>query len=357
MKKIIIVIIGILLLSGCSNASAEEGNKQKVEVIERTAVEVSALETRERVGEITLPGKVEANSTHKLASLVSGQLETLSAEVGDFVDEGDVLAVIDDEFVRLQKEQADIGNSLYNLSLTSAKRTYERTVALYESGAITQAEYDSVTDMLTKAKLDYAKGQNSTSQINYQLRNMEIKAPFAGVISAKYQIPGASVAPGTPVYEIVDIKGVIVEAGVTEKNINRLKSGQQVQVELAAVNLDIEGTVEGVGPVPGSDGTYPVRVRIENEEGQIKPGMYADLKIETESPVPVLALPKIAVLHENGEDYVFVADGAQARKVKVEKGIAFDTFFEVESGLERGDLVIVSGQAYLDDGNPIDIIE
>ncbi len=357
MKRLLMILIGIVLLSGCANASAEEGTPEKEVTIERKAVETALIDHQEMTGALTLPGKVEANSVSTVTALVSGQLEILNAEVGDFVEAGQVLAQIDDEFVRLQKNQASIGNSLYNLSLESAKRTYERTSAMYETGAITKADYDNVTDMLTKAKLDYAMGQNAMDQIDYQLKNMTIKAPFSGLVSAKYQVVGASVGPGTPVYEVVDIKGVIVEAGVTEKDINRLEKGQQVKVALASAMAEVEGCVEGVGPVPGEDGTYPVRVRIENEDGKIKPGMYAELVIETEAAVSVPAMPKIAVLHENGEDYVFIVEGETVRKAQITKGVSFGDYFEVVDGLESGDQVVVSGQAYLSSGDYVDVVE
>ena len=186
---------------------------------------------------------------------------------------------------------------------------------------------------------------------------MTIEAPMSGVVSAKFQNVGASVGAGSPVYEIVNINDVIIEAGVTEGDINRLEKGQIVSVDLPAISKEVKGTVEGVGPVQGQGGTYPIRVRIENEDGMIKPGMYAELKIETELPKNVLALPKVAVMHESGQDYVFISNGDIAERINIEKGLAFDTYFEVVSGLKIGDKVIVSGQAYLDEGDVLEAVE
>ena len=357
MKRLLIIALGILVLAGCSNASAEEKTEKEAPAVEKKAVEVVSIEDREMIGKLVMPGQVEADKVQSVSSLVSGQIEALHAEVGDYVEEGALLVEIDDEFTRLQKNQADIGSSLSSLSLESAKRSYERTKALYESGSTTQAQYDAASDMLAKAKLDYSMGSNNVSQFNYQLKHMDIKSPISGVVSMKMQNVGLAVNPGSPIYEIVDINNVIVEAGVTEGDINRLANEQVVSVDLPAANLVVEGTVEGVGPVQQQGGTYPVRVRIANEEGLIKPGMYAELSIETEKPKNVLAVPKIAVLHENGNDYVFVAEGQTAIKRKIEKGIAFGTYFEVLSGLEKGESIVVSGQAYLDDGDVLEIIE
>ncbi|WP_430885800.1 efflux RND transporter periplasmic adaptor subunit [Fusibacter sp. JL216-2] len=357
MKRLLIIALGILVLAGCSNASAEEKTKNEAPVVEKKAVEVVSVEDRQMIGRLVMPGQVEADKVQSVSSLVSGQIEALYAEVGDYVEEGTLLVEIDDEFTKLQKNQADIGSSLSSLSLESAKRSYERTKALYESGSVTQAQYDGASDMLAKAKLDYSMGSNSVSQMRYQLKHMDIKAPISGVISMKMQNVGLAVNPGSPIYEIVDINDVIVEAGVTEGDINRLAKEQVVSVDLPAANLIVDGTVEGVGPVQQQGGTYPVRVRIANEEGLIKPGMYAELSIETEKPKNVLAVPKIAVLHENGRDYVFVAEGEKAVKKEIQKGLAFETYFEVLSGLEDGEKIVVSGQAYLDDGDVLEIIE
>jgi len=358
MKRLLLIALGVLVLAGCSNASAEGSTATEVDpVIETKAVQVETLQDREMIGNLVMPGQVEADEIQFVSSLVSGQIEALHAEVGDLVEAGELLVEIDDEFVRLQKAQADIGNSMYNLSLESAKRSYERTKTLFESGSSTQAQYDAATDMLAKAKLDYSSGRNNVSQINYQLNHMDIEAPISGVVSAKLQNVGGSVGPGTPVYEIVNISEVIVEAGVTESDINRIQNGQVVSVDLPAAGLLVEGIIEGVGPVPGDGGTYPIRVRIENEEGIIKPGMYAELKIETETAKLVLSVPKVAVMHESGDDYVYVESDGMAEKRVIQKGVAFDEYFEVLSGLQNDEQVIVLGQAYLDEGDVLEIIE
>jgi len=357
MKKLLLIALGILVLAGCSNASAVESATEEAPVIEKKAVILETLSEREMTGSLVLPGKVEADEIQSISALASGQIKVLHAEVGEYVEEGKLLAEIDDEFVKLQKSQADIGNSLSNLALTTAKRSYERTKALYESGSVTQAEFDGASDMLAKAKLDYSMGANNVSQIKYQLKHMTIEAPISGVISAKFQNVGGSVGAGSPLYEIVNINEVIIEAGVTESDINRLENGQVVLVDLPAINTSVEGIVEGVGPVPGEGGTYPIRVRIENESGTIKPGMYAELKIETEMPKNVLAVPKVAILHEGGQDYVYVSNGEIAQRRNVEKGVAFDVYFEVLEGLEKGEKVVVSGQAYLDEGDALEAVE
>lgn len=357
MKKLLLIALGILVLAGCSNASAVESTSEEAPVVETKAVIVETLEQREMIGSLVLPGKVEADEVQSVSALANGQIKVLHAQIGDYVEEGALLVELDDEFVKLQKSQADIGNSLSNLALTTARRSYERTKALYESGSATQAEFDGASDMLSKAKLDYSMGANNVSQIKYQLKHMTIEAPMSGVISAKFQNVGASVGAGSPVYEIVNINDVIIESGVTEGDINRLENGQIVQVDLPAINLMVEGVVEGVGPVQGQGGTYPIRVRIDNEEGLIKPGMYAELKIETEMPKNVLAVPKVAVMHESGQDYVYVSNGDLAERRNIEKGVAFDAYFEVLGGLKDGETVVVSGQAYLDEGDLLEAVE
>lgn len=358
MKKLLIIAVSLLALAGCSSAAAQEQSDQSADsAVVLKAVRVENMDMREMTGALTLPGKVAPDELSVVSSLVSGQVKTLSAEVGDIVEAGQTLAKIDDEFVRLQKEQAEIGNQLYDLSLQSARRGFERTKALYESGSTTKVEYDSAADMLTRAKLDYARGKNSVSQMAYQLEHMTIAAPIDGYVSEAYLNEGESVGPGTPMFEIVSIDQVVVEAGVTEKDVNRLKAGQVVRVDIPAAGQLKEGVVVGVGPVPGQGGTYPVRVRIQNETGEVKPGMYAELKIETDTARPVLAVPKIAVMHESGEDYVFVSNGQTAQRRTIKKGIAFDSYFEVLSGLELNDRIVVSGQAYLSDGDQLDIIE
>ncbi|GAU79163.1 efflux RND transporter periplasmic adaptor subunit [Fusibacter sp. 3D3] len=357
MKRLLLTATLVIALTGCSGTQSADPNAplEVEKPIEAITVEAQTIEEREIVTDLSIPGQVKADKIQTVVAIVSGQINFMAAEVGDTVKSGDPLVKLDDTLLKIQKRQAVIGNDLYQLSLDSAQRTFDRTNELYKSGNATQSQIEEVTDYLTKAQLDYATGKVNTDQLNYQMAHMTIKAPMNGIISKKYEQMGVSVGPGTPLYDIVDINTLTVESGVTEKDINRLKSGQSVVINLPTVGIEKSGTVKGISPITGSDQTYPVMVEIENSDLSIKPGMFAELKIVTDAPRKVVSLPKIAVVHEDDTDYVYLVKGTIATKQAIQLGAAFDDQFEVISGLNAGDQVITLGQAYLEDGDTITI--
>ena len=360
MKRLLLVATLVVALTGCSaqpsdNVPQDQVNKEKK--VEAIAVEARPIEEKEIISDLTIPGQVKADKIQSVVAIVSGQINFMEAEVGDNVESGDTLVKLDDTLIKIKKRQAEINNELYQLSLNSAQRAFNRTDELYKSGNVTQSQIEEANDLLRKAELNYATGKVSTDELNYNMKHMTIKAPIDGIISNKYQQFGVSVGPGTPLYDIVDISVLTVESGVTEKDVNQLKTGQSVTVSLPTIGIEKTGVVKGISPISGSDQTYPVMVEIENSDLSIKPGMFAELKIVTDAPRKVVALPKIAVLHDADTDYVYTVTGDTATKQIIKLGTAFDDQFEVISGLKAGDQVITSGQAYLEEGDPITISE
>ncbi|MBF4692328.1 efflux RND transporter periplasmic adaptor subunit [Fusibacter ferrireducens] len=356
MKRFLLIATLMIALTGCSSQQSDTVSQEPVEkTVETITVETDIIGEAEIVSDLTVPGQVKADKIQSVVSIVSGQINFMEAEVGDRVKTGDTLVKLDDTLLQIKKRQAEIGNKLYKLSLDSAQRTFNRTDELYKSGNATQSQFEDVNDLLTKAQLDYANGKVNTDELNYNMNHMTVKAPMDGMISKKYQQLGVSVGPGTPLYDIVDITTLTVAFGVTEKDINRLKSGQSVSVNLPTLGIEKTGIIKGISPLSDSDQTYPVRVEIENDDLSIKPGMFAELKIVTDAPRKVIALPKVAVLHEEGIDYVYLVNGTTATKQTIKLGSPFEDQFEVLSGLKPGDQIVTSGQAYLEDGNTITI--
>lgn len=359
MKRFLIIAMALFILTGCSSsqetaekdATAEDVNA----AAEAVAVTIHKLENKEITSDLVLPGQIEAEKIQTVSALVSGQITFIDVNVGDNVKKGDVLVKLDDSFTQIQKKQAEIGNNMYQLGLDSARRSYDRMEALYKSGNATQAQFEEVSDYLKKAQLDLANGKVNLEQIQYQLDNMTIKAPMNGIVSKKSQQLGNSVAPGTPLIEIMNLDILSVVSGVTEKDVNRLKPEQSVDIFIPAINTVKSGIVKRVSPSAGAEKIYNISIEIENGDLSVKPGMYADVRIITESPRSVLSVPKKAIIHENGSDYVFVIDNNIASKRLVVLGGSFDDYFEVTDGLETGLNVVISGQSYLKDGSLVNV--
>ncbi len=360
MKKLLLTAAIAIMLTGCSGGATDPAvntDHQSPPVDPAISVETALVGENEITGDLKVPGQVKADEIQSVSAVVSGQIDYMTAEVGDDVKKGENLVKLDDTLVSLKKRQAEIGSKMYQLALDSAQRTYNRTQSLYESNSATEAQIEEATDYLTKAQLDIANQNVTMDELNYQLNHMTIKAPISGIISKKYQQIGVTVGPGTPLFDIVDISVLTVESGVTEKDVSRLEKGQVVSVSIPSLGMEVNGTVKAISPVSGEDQTYPVMVEIENVDLKIKPGMFAEMKIITDAPRKVISLPKVAILNEDGINYVYVVESAHAVKKEVTLGTAFDEHFEVLSGISVGDEIVISGQAYLEDGSSVDVVK
>ncbi len=277
-----------------------------------------------------------------------------------------------------------------------ADRSGELAAAL-EEGKIGQAEYDAALNQLGEQK-ELLEGQkkslkdqkakavegqkvieNAIKQLPYnsktldtQLKqakvgldnakkargNLKLYAPIDGVVGTLTVEEGEMASQAVPPVTVINLDRLVLDINVTEFEINRVKEGQKVDVYIDAIGKEgIEGTIDYVGPAvdPRTQG-YPIRIIIENDNHSLKAGMFARSMLPMEKKENVLIIPKRSVVNEDGNNYVYIVNGDQAKKVKVELGIEDGDRAEVLSGIERGTLVITKGQEYIDDQTKINIV-
>ncbi|MGC7879782.1 efflux RND transporter periplasmic adaptor subunit, partial [Desulforudis sp. 1190] len=170
--------------------------------------------------------------------------------------------------------------------------------------------------------------------------------------------PGEMAMTGVPVVTIVDLDSVYVECGASEKQINRFKIGQEVMVKIAAVSAEpLRGKITHLSPVADPrTKAYNLKIELKNEKQLIKPGMFAEVDLGAEADEKVL-VPRDAVLSREGKTIVFVVENGKAMMREVRTGASDGRRIAVESGLNPGDRVIVTGQDILVDGAPVTIAE
>ena len=146
---------------------------------------------------------------------------------------------------------------------------------------------------------------------------------------------------------MLQIDKVRLRASLTENEVNAVRVGDKVQVQVAAVSGEpFAATVKSVGLASAAtQGTYPVEVEIDNQDGLLKPGMIARLTLSTEQRENVLLLPQRAVLKQNGEQAVFVIKGERAELRVIETGLSDNNLVEVRTGLQE-EMVVTAGQHY-----------
>lgn len=196
-------------------------------------------------------------------------------------------------------------------------------------------------------------------EVGFKFEKAPVESPIDGIVGRIYVDIGTSVSPQTPVGLVVNMEMVKVKIDVAEKDLPKVKQGQEVKITVDAYPDEVfEGVVEKVSPVVNVDSrTAPVEIKIPNLKYMLKPGMFARTEIILGKIEDAIVVPREAVIAGLDENFLFVADSDKADKRIVTLGIEKLDKVQIISGLKSGEKVIIKGQQKLKDGLAIEIIE
>ena len=346
------------------------------------AITVSSVGTRvlrDRVIVSGLNGRVERV---EVQPLIEGQpIETLLADVGDTVTEGQVLARLSATSLELQKSQALAqlasarasvaqGEALVleaKATADDAARTNERTQALRAQGNSSQAAADTAAANAATARARVASAEQSLvaaraqvtlaeaqlANVDLQLARTEVKAPVAGEIVERNARIGAIASAGAGTMFVLIRDGALeANADVAETDLMRLATGQNVRLRAVGATEPLTGTIRLVEPeIDTTSRLGRVRISIA-ESGRVVSGMFVDAEILVAERQAV-AVPVTAVgSSPEGAQVMKVTDGLVSR-VLVETGIRDGGWVEIISGLAAGDTVVTKAGAFVRDGDRI----
>lgn len=323
---------------GCSSDKAS-GN-QAEEAPELPRVELASVHATDVPQTKSYTATVEADNTNNIAPSMANRITGITVEVGDKVAKGQTLVTLD---------QANI--TQLKLSLDQAEREYKRAKQLVEIGSGTQ-------QALEQAQAQYESLQ---SQYKNLMENTTLVSPINGVVTARNYDPG-DMTGQLPVLTVGQITPQVkVLIGVTENDFANIKVGNPVTVTFDAYpGEEFAGKINRVYPtVDPATRTFQSEIIVANPQGRILPGMFARVGIDMGSRHNVV-VPDRAVVKQSGSGnkyiYVYGADGKVAFK-HVELGQRIGDSYEVLSGVNDGDRVVISGQTRLADGVEVEVIE
>jgi len=329
---------------------------------------------------VWVTGEVSALDAVDIVPEVSGRLERLRLPGGSLIEEGakvqkgEVVAVIERDRYETAVKSAEaavaVARASYErakVNLADARREKDRWTGLLEGGAGTQQQLDLAVTAFERAQaeLDLAQAQikqaeAALAQAKVNLDKATIEAPFSGVVSRKYVDEGAFVGPTTPLFKLVDIHQVEITGGVADRHHSKLKVGQtwaEVQVD-AYPGEKFTGNLSRVRPeLDRVTRTVAVTIRVPNEDGRLKPGMYARIKLVLEEHDQVPLVPDEALLSFSGETRVYVVNGGEAHSRKVQIGLEEGNLNEVLEGLQPGEHVVVRGKEMLREGAAVEALD
>jgi HlyD family secretion protein len=334
-KRLIVILAIISVVLAIIIASGLSGKKQIPAHVSTGTAEIMDL-----CQDVHVNGIVNGSDSADVVSSLDCKVSSILAREGDVVKKGQVLAVLDGKTL-----EGDYKKALK--AFEESRFNYEASLTLYNEGAISKAEY-------MRAKTAYENDQITLNSFNIS-DSINIRAPISGTVTRVNTSLGRnanSTDDNKPMFVIVDLDKLRMDVKISEYDIGKIKTGQSVTITSDMLGEDsVEGTVSRISPTgelldPASkEMVIPVQIDINDAEMRLIAGVSARAKIHIESRTGVMAVPIDSVLEDpdTGESFVFIADGALAKKVIIEPGIEGEFHLEVLSGsLSSGDKVILN---------------
>ncbi|MDR3120138.1 MAG: efflux RND transporter periplasmic adaptor subunit [Clostridiales bacterium] len=296
-------------------------------------------------------------------------------------------------------------------TLENAQRDYDNAKSLYESGAVAendltkaefaknqaQAAYEQAQNALAQAQVGYdqlvfakdkaaeslalTRGRivsDSTRQaslaveqakasrdvlyvqretITKNLSETQLESPISGVVNICNARAGEFVSPQAPAFVLVDLDRVNVEVSVSELLINKIRTGDQIDVIIHALGgAAYKGEIVTISPSADQTSLFPVKIAIDNPDGILRSGMFAEVRFIKEHSEGAVVLPRGCVLSNSAGDYVYVVRDGLAYKAPVTTGVDNGKEVEITEGLTFGEQVVVKGGTNLSDGEAVNVV-
>jgi RND family efflux transporter MFP subunit len=349
------IVLAILVLAGAggyalthaggsARPAAPAAAEKKDIVHELSAHDVAVVEARPLALTLPLSGSLTPLAQATVRSKVSGVVRETTVQEGMRVRAGQPIArLIDAEArARVAQQQAALAEAGARLAL--AKKNQANSAALLKQNYIAQNAYDTSANAvdLAQSAVDAARAQLELARI--ALNDTVIRAPIDGVVSKRYAQAGEKLAPDSPVFTIVDLKQLTLDAQVPASDIPRVKVGQEVQFRVDGFgDRKFAGKVLRINPAAelGSRAML-VYIGVDNPDGSLRAGMFAKGVVTTEKSAAHPLLPLLGVRQEHGRDVVYRVDGGKVAAQPVKLGLRNEDEGLVEAldGIAAGSTVL-----------------
>lgn len=315
---------------------------------------ITAFEVKEEVFNhfLEIQGSVVTKQNIVLYPEFSGTLNDVYVTEGQKVSKGQILAKIDDSGLSQQLAQVKVQENL-------AKTTFERQKRLWEQNIGSEIQY-------LQAEANYMAQKNAVKQLEAQLSKTNVVAPFSGVIDDVISEQGSVVVPGqSPIFRIVNLNDMYVEAEVPENYLPNVVPGKQVEAFFPVLNKTVTTSVRQVGNyINPNNRAFKIEVGIPNNDNDVKPNLTARLKINDYTNEKAILIPQNVISeNSNGDQYIYIVkdidslNRATAKQIFITTGKTQGDLIEVLSGLTVGDQIIKEGARSVQDDQLIEIMK
>ena len=352
-------VLALILLAGCGR-QVPSTTHEVVRPVQTMSVGVSP-----QSGGRAFPGQAEANEEAELSFRVAGSLIELSANIGDTVKKGQLLANLDptDLEVRLRDAEAEVTSAEANLELANVMLTRSRN--LFEKRAGPQVEVDRAAAQVETSKANAAALRTKRDIAQSELSYAQLTAPFDGVIAARYAQNFQTVQAREPILRLLDTSRIKFGVDLPETAMPLLPYAKEIWVTFqAAPGNKLPATIQDVShEASRSTRTYRLTVLMDQPAGvRILPGMSGELRARLEppstQPKAMEVLASALFEESDGTTRVWLVDTSTmtVHRQPVKATRPTSVGFLVE-GLKPGQTVVIAGVHYLKEGQKVRIME
>jgi RND family efflux transporter MFP subunit len=386
-----LVMLVSVPLAGCGTRIASSGEPALAAPV---SVQTAAVQQKLVNRTLRVTGTLTAAEEAEVAAETAGRVVSTPVERGSQVGEGTALVGLapleaqaqaleaEANVAQLEARLALVPGSPFNVddvpevkSAMAARDLGEadfgRIKNLLEQRVVSQAEYDQRRAQADATRNQYATARNAAQQqyrlleasraraslARKALADTVVRAPFAGLVVERKVSVGDFVTRGTKVVTVVRVNPLRVELTVPEQSIGLIQTGQPVRLTVDAYpGRTFEGRVRFVAPSLRVDQrAMVVEALVDNDDGVLKPGMFAAAQVELAATDASLVVPTVAVQAAAGVSHVFVVRGDRVEQRMVTPGMVVGDLTEIVTGLNAGDTVAVGALGALSDGARITV--
>lgn len=338
-----LTILGSFLLAmvGCGTGEASIPEAGRDASSTAVPVEVTAPWRQDLYASYAVTATIGSEGDAPVLARVAGEVVELFVEEGDVVEQGQPLARLDGERLRLEMLSA-------KADLEKAKGELERHTDLNRRGLVSAAMYEGL-------RYDVAELQATFDLKKLDYEYSTIRATIPGIVSERRIKLGETLSAGTETFRITDTGELIAYLQIPQDELGKFDSGHAAVLTVDSMpGMEFAAEIVRISPtIDVSNGTFRATAFIDNERGRLAPGMFARFSVNYEKHADALTIPVAALLGDEDEAAVYVVEDGAATRRPVRTGVVSGDVVEILDGLAETDRIIVVGQGAVREGGKV----
>ncbi len=337
----VVALSGIAALPGCGVGEARAPDVSEVRTATPVPVEVTYPVRADIFATYHATTTIASDADAPVLARVPGEVVELLVEEGDRVEEGQVLARLDGERLRLEMLAA-------RANVEQARREFARNQDLARRGLVSEAMFEGL-----KYDVDALQASYELAKLNYDYS--AIRAPIDGIVSSRNIKKGQTIAANDVTFRVTDTRELVAYLQIPQAELVKFSPGHSASLQVDSMpGTDFYATIARISPtIDVRNGTFRATALIDNARGQLAPGMFGRFTIAYEKHEDALLVPAAAIVAEDEDMTVYVVANGEVTRRVVETGIRSGDQVEVLRGLTENEEIVVVGHTGLRDGSKV----